>query len=236
MKKIGIIGSGNMGRVIGLSLSHKGYEVFFGARDISEAKFAASFDDRTKFGTNQEAAEFGDIIYYSPRDVNPKEVLNDVSVLDGKTVIESGNWNISDDLEAEEITVSKTEILQGQLPNSKVVKAFNTILQEVFEHSVKNLKFYNIACFIASDFSDAKAEVSTLASDLGFNPVDCGNAKQAVLLEQTGSFMRILIRIKKNPWLSLSLIELPKIEDLQLGGRTASSLHGKTDFLKTPNT
>lgn len=232
MRKIGIIGTGNMGRVIGLALAHKGYEVFFGARDVSKAQFASQFSKSSKFGTNQQAAEFGDIIYYSPRDIHPKEVLEDLSVLDGKIVIESGNWNISDELDAEKISVSKTEILQQQLPNSKVVKAFNTVLQEIFEHSIKDLKSYHIACFMASDFSDAKAEVSVLASDLGFTPIDCGETKQAILLEQAGSLMRILIRIKNNPWLSFSLTQLPEIKDLQLGGRTASNLHGKTDFLK----
>jgi predicted dinucleotide-binding enzyme len=232
MKKIGIVGTGNMGRVIGLTLAHKGYEVFFGARDISKAKFASAFNNRTKFGTNQEAAAFGDIIYYSPRDVHPKDVINDLSILDGKIVIESGNWNISDELDAEKITISKTEILQQQLPNSKLVKAFNTILQEVFEHSIKDLKLYNIACFIASDFSDAKSEVFTLVKDLGFTPIDCGKTKQAILLEQIGSLMRILIRIRKNPWLSFSLTELPEIKDLRFGGRTASAIHGRTDFLK----
>ncbi|SEA76625.1 NADPH-dependent F420 reductase [Psychroflexus halocasei] len=232
MKKIGIVGTGNMGRVIGLALANKGYEVFFGARDLSKAKFASEFDNQTKSGTNQQAAAFGDIIYYSPRDIHPKKVLDNLSVLDGKIVIESGNWDISDQLDAEEIKISKTEILQQQLPNSKVVKAFNTILQEVFEYSIKDLKSYNIACFIASDFLDAKSEVSDLSSDLGFTTIDCGTVKQAVLLEQMGSLIRILVRVNKNPWLSFSLTDLPEIKDLHFGGRTASALHGKTEYLE----
>jgi hypothetical protein len=227
MKKIGIIGTGNMGRIIGLSLARKGFEVFFGARDLSKAEFAAGFDKTTKFGSNQEAAEFGDIVYYSPRDVHPKDVIKNVNALDHKIVIESSNWNISSELEPEEIKVSKAEILQRQLPKAKVVKAFNTILQEVFEYTIKDLKAYNITCFIASDFEDAKRQVSEIAYILGFNVQDCGNIKQAVLLEQMGSLIRILVRIRKKPWLSFSLTELPEIKDLQFGGRTSSSLHGK---------
>lgn len=66
------------------------------------------------------------------------------------------------------MTIYKTEILQPLLPNSKVVKAFNMILQEVFEYSIKDLKLYNIACFITSAFLDAKSEISLLSNDLGF--------------------------------------------------------------------
>lgn len=231
MKKIGIVGTGNMGRVIGLSLARKGFEVFFGARDLSKAELAASFDKNTKFGSNQKAAEFGDIVYYSPRDIHPKYVLENINALDYKIVIESNNWNISSELESEEIKVSKTELLQRQLPKAKVVKAFNTILQEVFEYTIIDMKALNIACFIASDFEDAKRQVSTIVNKLGFNAIDCGNIKQAVLLEQAGSLMRILVRIRNNPWLSFSLTELSEIKELQFGGRTASTLHGMADFL-----
>ncbi len=34
LKKIGIAGSGNMGRVIGLNRAEKGHQVFFGHREI----------------------------------------------------------------------------------------------------------------------------------------------------------------------------------------------------------
>ncbi|MAY88601.1 MAG: F420-dependent NADP oxidoreductase [Pseudooceanicola sp.] len=230
MKKIGIIGTGNMGRTIGLSLARKGYEVFFGGRDLSKAAFAASFDNTTKFGSNQEAAEFGDIIYYSPRDIHPKNVINNLSALKGKVVIESSNWNLSSKLEPEKINISKAEILQHQLPEAMVVKAFNTIIQEVFEYTIKDIDEYTVTCFIASNFEDAIKQVSKIVYDLGFKPEVCGNIKQALLLEEIGSLIRILARLKKTPWLSLSVSELPIIEDLQFGGRTPSILHGPKDF------
>lgn len=232
MKNIGIVGTGNMGRVIGLALAQKGYPVFFGARDLPKAEFAASFDPQTQFGTNQQAAEFGDILYYAPRDVDPKDVLEDTRAFDGKIVIESGNVNISADLDADDIKVSKTEILQRQIPDAMVVKAFNTIIQEIFEYTAQDLTSFNISCFLASDFPEATATVSNLVKDLGFVPVDCGLAKQAVLLEQAGSLIRVLARMKQTPWLSFSLSELPKIEDLKFGGRTVSGLHNHASYLK----
>lgn len=232
MKRIGIIGSGNMGRTIGLSLANKGYEVFFGARKIDEAKYASSFDKTTLFGTNQKAAEFGDIIYYSPRDFNPNEVLDDISSLDGKIVIDSSNWNLTADLDTEKFTISKAEVLQSQIPNTKVVKAFNTVLQEIFEYSFLNLKELNVPCFISSDFDDAKKIVSTLVNDLGFVSVDYGSLKQALLLEYFGNFTRVLVRLQASPWTALSITQLDKISDLKMGGRTPSALHTNASFLK----
>ncbi len=232
MEKIGIIGTGNMGRVIGLALAKNGYSVFFGARDLSKAKFAAEFDKTTQYGTNQQAAEFGDIIYFSPRDTHPRNILQDISILDNKIVIESNNWNISNMLDADQITTSKTQILQQQIPNAKVVKAFNTITQEIFEHTKEDIKSHNVACLIASDYPEATNAVIALANDLGFTGIDCGLAKQAVLLENAGSLIRILMRIKKTPWISFSLTELPVITDLKFGGRTPSSLHTQLSYLE----
>ncbi|MBS5908247.1 MAG: NAD(P)-binding domain-containing protein [Dysgonomonas mossii] len=233
MKKIGIIGTGNMGRVLGLALAKKGYQVFFGARDLEKSKYAASLDETTLWGNNQEAAEFGEIVYYSPRDVNPKEVLIDIKALDGKVIIESGNWNISENLDIDDIKVSKTQILQGQLPNSKIVKAFNTIMQEIFEYTLTDIKSHNISCFIASDHIDAVNTVIKLSNTLGFVGVDCGSSKQAVLLEQLGSFIRVLARLRKTPWIYLSINNLDSIAKMQLGGRTASMLHTQSNYLKS---
>lgn len=232
MKRIGIIGSGNMGRTIGLSLANKGYEVFFGAREMYNAKHAASFDKSTLFGSNQQAAEFGDIIYYSPRDINPNNVLDDISSLDGKIVIDSSNWNLTEDLDTEKFTTSKAQILQSQIPNAKVVKAFNTVLQEIFEYSFLNLKELNVPCFISSNFDDAKNIVSTLVNDLGFVAVDYGSLKQTLLLEYFGNFTRVLVRLQSSPWTTLSITQLNKIQDLKMGERTLSTLHTNTSFFK----
>ncbi|MBS7122641.1 MAG: NAD(P)-binding domain-containing protein [Dysgonomonas sp.] len=233
MKKIGIIGTGNMGRVLGLALAKKGYQVFFGARDLEKSKYTASLDKTTFWGNNQEAAEFGEIIYYSPRDVDPNEVLTNIEALDGKVIIESGNCNISDNLDVEEIKISKTQILQSQLPNSKVVKAFNTIMQEIFEYTLIDIKSYNISCFIASDHIDAVNIIIELANTLGFVGVNCGSSKQAILLEQLGSFIRVQARLRKTPWIYLSINDLNSIEKTQLGGRTPSRLHTQSNYLKS---
>jgi predicted dinucleotide-binding enzyme len=44
--KIGIIGSGNMGRSLGIFWAEQGHEVFFGARTAQKGQAIAKFADR----------------------------------------------------------------------------------------------------------------------------------------------------------------------------------------------
>ncbi len=95
MNKVVIVDTRNMGRVLGLALANKGYEAFFGARDESKAEYSATFNKKCKYGSNQQAADFGEIIYYASRGIHPEKVVRNLSSLDGKIVIESGNVELS---------------------------------------------------------------------------------------------------------------------------------------------
>ena len=61
--KIGIIGSGNIGGNIGKNWAKAGHEVMFSSRHPEELKPMAD-EVGAKVGTTQEAAEFGEIIYW----------------------------------------------------------------------------------------------------------------------------------------------------------------------------
>ncbi|MDJ0635974.1 MAG: NAD(P)-binding domain-containing protein [Xenococcaceae cyanobacterium MO_188.B29] len=74
--KIGILGSGNMGRSLGILWAEQKHEVFFGARTTEKGKAVAeSAGNNTQGGTNDEAAAFGDVLLYTIRGINPTEVL-----------------------------------------------------------------------------------------------------------------------------------------------------------------
>ena len=75
--KIGIIGTGNMGRVLGGLWAQAGHEVFFGARSPQPAEAAAAF---------------GDALLYSPRGIDPAHVVPETQLFDGKIVIDLNNW------------------------------------------------------------------------------------------------------------------------------------------------
>ena len=90
--KIGIIGSGNMGRSLGIVWTELGHEVFFGGRDPEQARQAAGFTHgKARYGTNDEAAIFGDVLLYSLRGIDPSEALPQVDCLDNKIVIDLNN-------------------------------------------------------------------------------------------------------------------------------------------------
>ncbi|RYY45483.1 MAG: NADP oxidoreductase [Chitinophagaceae bacterium] len=77
---------------------------------------------------------------------------------------------------------SSAEILQAQLPNSKVVKAFNTSFAANFSASVFN--GIKTDAFIAGDDEDALKIVSELVETVGFNPVIAGKLSVSNTLEQ----------------------------------------------------
>jgi predicted dinucleotide-binding enzyme len=131
--KIGIIGSGNMGRSLGI-LWAEGHQVFFGARDAAKGLSVADFAGHdTQGGTNDEAAAFGDVLLYTVRGVNPAEVLSSTDVLSGKILIDCNNFEIPEGFAYPPIVQSLAEKLATEVPNARVVKAFNTFSQEVFE-------------------------------------------------------------------------------------------------------
>lgn len=223
--KIGIIGTGNMGRSIGLSLSKAGHEVFFGARNPEKAKSAAELSGgRAKHGTDQEAAEFGEVLYYNPRDVHPKEVLADVAALSGKIVIESNNGPVPEDYSFEPVIESRSEKLQKKIPETVVVKAFNTMAQEVFEVGKDDLRKNKVACFIASDNEEARKTVMVLAEDIGFDPIDTGALRQARLLEVSADLIRMLIGTRRDLGATFSITSLTIPDEKEFGGRQETKL------------
>ncbi len=61
--KIGIIGSGNMGRSLGILWAEQGHQVFFGSREAAKGQAVAELaGNGTQGGTNDEAAAFAGVI------------------------------------------------------------------------------------------------------------------------------------------------------------------------------
>jgi 8-hydroxy-5-deazaflavin:NADPH oxidoreductase len=84
---------------------------------------------------------------------------------------------------------SSEEIVKQISSNSRLVKAFNTILYEHLrtkgnpEIPIED----RFAIFVAGDDSEAKNIVSKLIEDIGFAPVDTGSLKDGGRKQQPGS-------------------------------------------------
>jgi 8-hydroxy-5-deazaflavin:NADPH oxidoreductase len=224
--KIGIIGSGNMGRSLGILWAEQGNEVFFGARSSEKGQeIAAIAGHKTQGGSNDEAVAFGAVLLYTVRGVNPAEVLSSLSVLDDKILIDCNNQEIPENFDYPAITQSLAEKLATEAPKARVIKAFNTMAQELFEIAPEPLKNYNVSVFIAGDDQPAKQTVMQLAQEIGFAPIDCGGLRHARLIEGVGDLIRLLmIQQKMGSTTTISVHALPPAQTQRLGGRQTSNL------------
>jgi 8-hydroxy-5-deazaflavin:NADPH oxidoreductase len=223
--KIGIIGSGNMGRSLGIVWTELGHEVFFGGRDPEQARQAAALSQgKARHGTNDEAALFGDVLLYSLRGVEPSEAFRRVDSLDNKIVIDLNNSEIPPDFAYEPIEISHAEKLQQQLPRAHVVKAYNTFPQEIIELFPDRIRPFQVATFVAADDQKARKSVIELSRELGLIPIDCGPLKRARLLEGLADFIRFLLIGGGRPDANFSIVDVPDVENPRLGGRQPTKL------------
>jgi 8-hydroxy-5-deazaflavin:NADPH oxidoreductase len=224
--KIGIIGSGNMGRSLGILWAEQGHEVFFGARTTEKGReVAAIASHKTQGGSNDEAAAFGVVLLYTVPGVNPAEVFASLSVLDGKILIDCNNQEIPENFAYPAITRSLAEKLAAEVPKARVVKAFNTMAQELFELAPDPLKNYNVSVFVAGDDASAKQAVMQLATEIGFQPINCGELRHARLIEGAGDLIRLLmIQQQMGSFATISVHSLPPAQIQRLGGRQDSNL------------
>ena len=101
-----------------------------------------------------------------------------VAPLAGKVVIDTNNYYPQRDghiAELDNESTTTAELLQAHLPTSKVVKAFNHIYAaELTTHGQPAGSKNRRALVIAGDDAAAKAVVTKLLDDFGFDTVDAG--------------------------------------------------------------
>ena len=219
--KIGIIGTGNMGRALGLRWARVGHEVLFGSRDVKKAKaVAADGSASTQGGDFDAAAAFGEVVLYTVRDYFPPRLLKEPHALSGKIVIDCNNsailgLDISDPENRPGIhftaaVPSHAERLAAAAPGARVVKAFNTMASQVIELDRDRLAPRRVSVFLCSDDKQAKSVVKELAKELGFSGVDCGGLDRAQLVEAVGDFIRFqIIGMRLGPFATISLDVAP---------------------------
>jgi predicted dinucleotide-binding enzyme len=208
--KVGIIGTGNMGRALGLRWAGNGHDVFFGSRDRAKAEaVAAGGGKHARGGDFDEAAAFGEVILYTIRDVLPSSLLSNAKVLAGKIVIDCNNGDLPDDFRFTPPIPSLAEKLATDIPQARIVKAFNTMAAPVLELDRAKLATHRVSVFLCSDDPAAKTVVGGLAEELGFIPVDSGELERARLVEQVADFIRFQIAgMRRGPFATISIQQI----------------------------
>ena len=202
--RIGIIGTGNIGRALGLRWARGGHDVLFGSQDLSKAEtVAASAPSSARAGEFDAAAAFGDVVLYTVRDLLPSSLLRKPQALAGKIVIDCNNSAIlgldipdPDHRPGVHFTTSipsLAERLAADAQGARVVKAFNTIPSKIIELDRNKLAPHRVSVFLCSDDRQAKSVVSGLAEELGFVSVDSGELERAQLVEAVADFIRFQI-------------------------------------------
>ena len=130
----------------------------------------------TRPATAVDAARAGDLVVVSVPLKSYREVP--VEPLAGKIVIDTNNYYPQRDGHIPELDNESTttaELLQAHLPSSKVVKAFNHIYaRELTTHGQPAGSKNRRALVIAGDDAAAKATVTRLLDQFGFDTVDAG--------------------------------------------------------------
>ncbi|WP_028978276.1 NADPH-dependent F420 reductase [Sporocytophaga myxococcoides] len=199
-KTIAIIGAGGaMGSALSKSLAASGHHILL--MDKDSEKCHKTYDhifaelpnaDIEILNCIHEGSWEADVIIPAVAYEIQQEVADYIKdVVTGKIVISLINPLNEDKSKLLTSSLSSAaEELQGYLPYSKVVKAFNTI----FPSDLKSITHAD--CFIAGDDETAVATVCSLAKESGFVPQLAGNLSASRTLE---SMMLILIQLcRKN--------------------------------------
>ena len=182
MTTIGIIGAGRIGSQIARLAVENDYNVVISNSRGPETLSAliAELGPKARAATAVEAAKAGDIVVVTVPLKSYRKVP--VEPLAGKIVIDTNNYYPERDGHIPELDnelTTTSELLQAHLPTSKVVKAFNHIYAaDLTTHGqpagAKNCR----ALVIAGDDKDAKARVTHLLDQFGFDTVDAGPLRE----------------------------------------------------------
>ncbi len=182
MKTIGIIGAGHIGSQVARLALASGYSVVISNSRGPEtlAGLVAELGPDARAATAFEAAQSGDIVVVSIPLKNYRKVP--VEPLAGKIVIDTNNYYPGRDGRIPELDNESTttaELLAAHLPKSTVVKAFNHIhAAELTTHGQPAGSRGRRALVIAGDDNEAKAVVTHLLDQFGFDTVDAGLLKE----------------------------------------------------------
>lgn len=193
--KIGILGTGVVGKTIGSKLIELGHQVMMGSRTSNNEKALAWVIESGALasqGTFADAASFGEMVFNCSKGEFTLEVIKLAGEknLSGKILIDVSNpldfskgmppilSIINDNSLAEEI--------QKALPETKVVKTLNTMNCNLMVNPLL-LKGGDHTVFMNGNDNDAKTEVSKLLQSFGWhsdNIIDMGDIATARGTEQ----------------------------------------------------
>lgn len=189
--KIAIIGAGNVGGALGGSWARAGHTIIYGVRDPSAEKtrvlLAATGGGARAVAVREAAREVDVVVLATPWDAT-QAALTEAGDLRGKVLVDCTNPLKFTPGVGLELSIgfsdSGGETVARCAPGARVVKAFNTYGWENFADArYPNAAGLRPVLFVASDDQEAKATVTRLAEEIGFEGFDAGALRAARELE-----------------------------------------------------
>jgi predicted dinucleotide-binding enzyme len=180
MSRYGVLGSGEVGQTLTAGLREVGNEVRVGTRDPAKHPGTTGFTDVARWAEALVLAVPGTAAESTLRAAGA-ENLRSKLVIDctnpiGNEPPEDGVLRATTGLNS-----SLMEQLQAAFPETKFVKAFNSVGSDLMVHP--KLKGGPPTMFICGNDAAAKATVSKLLEKFGWDVADMGTAKSARAIE-----------------------------------------------------
>lgn len=189
--KIGIIGSGIVGRVLATAFLKEGHDVMIGTRDVAKDEVVQWKSDNPagKAGLFNETAAFGELLVLAVGGSVAEEALRQSGSenLAGKVVIDATNPIAQEAPENgvlkffTDLNESLMERLQKQVPDAKFVKAFSSVgnglmYKPQFAEGKPTM-------FICGNDDGAKQTVTQILASFGWETADMGKVEAARAIE-----------------------------------------------------
>lgn len=186
--KIGILGSGDVGRALGSGLARHGHEVMIGSREPDKDTLVAWRQESGGVsGSPGDTAAFGDWVILATQFSGAQSAIRMAGPerLAGKIVIDVTNPLDFSAGSPPHVSTgpddSAGESVQRWLPESRVVKAFNIVnarfmVDPDFPDGPPTM-------FIAGNDSAARAAVTGLLEEIGWDVADLGGIEAARYIE-----------------------------------------------------
>lgn len=204
--KIGVLGTGDVGKALGKAFVTLSHEVCMGSRSAGNEQalaWAKEMGPKASAGTFGDAASFGEIIVLATRGVANESVLRSAGPahFSGKLLIDATNPLDLEHGLPPTLAVSGNdsggEQVQRLLPEAHVVKCFNTVgnpymFRPDFPGGPPDM-------FICGEHEEAKQQVTELLKDFGWGAIDVGGIQSSRYLEAM-CLVWVLYGVRTNTW------------------------------------
>nr|XP_056713950.1 metalloreductase STEAP4 [Euleptes europaea] len=167
-----IFGTGDFGRSLGHKMMQCGYSIVYGSRNPQNTKL---IPQGATVLSHEEAAETSDIIIIAIQRLYYDFLERLKETLTGKVLVD-----VSNNLKINQYPESNAEYLAKLLPESKVVKAFNTVSAWALQSGALDA---SRQVFVCGNDSKSKEKVMDIVRSLGLTPLDKGSLLVAKEIE-----------------------------------------------------